>query len=205
MWSWSKSGSPANVRNPVTVASVTPRSSYCTTSTEYTLTLQCPHSSSKYITKCGMSSVLIRRFMSTSSWLMPILWVQAAFRLLSVSLSLPNQSVTPDSLNRLVACTADDSQIIAICGETKLDNEEGSWWTMIQVYKYYISHHLSKDFKSLFGSVTCLPGCFSLYHIRTADKGWPTIISNPIIKEYAEPNVDTRTCSPLVKIDSWQH
>lgn len=43
------------------------------------------------------------------------------------------QSVTPDSLNRLVACTADDSQIIAICGETKLDNEEGSWWTMIQV------------------------------------------------------------------------
>ena len=43
------------------------------------------------------------------------------------------QSVTPDSLNRLVACTADDSQIIAVCGETKLDNEEGSWWTMIQV------------------------------------------------------------------------
>ncbi len=43
------------------------------------------------------------------------------------------QSVTPDSLNRLVACTADDAHIIAICGETKLDNPEGSWWTMIQV------------------------------------------------------------------------
>lgn len=43
------------------------------------------------------------------------------------------QSVTPDSLNRLVACSADDSSIIGICGETKLDNEEGSWWTMIQV------------------------------------------------------------------------
>lgn len=43
------------------------------------------------------------------------------------------QSVMPDSLNRLVACTADDSRIIAICGETKLDNEQGSWWTMIQV------------------------------------------------------------------------
>ena len=42
-------------------------------------------------------------------------------------------TVTPDSLNRLVACTADDSSIIGICGETKLDNEEGSWWTMIQV------------------------------------------------------------------------
>ncbi|KAJ7498041.1 glycosyltransferase family 2 protein [Mycena galericulata] len=100
-------------------------------------------------------------------------------------------TVTPESLNRLVASSADDSSIIGICGETKLQNEEGSWWTMIQVYEYYISHHLSKAFESLFGSVTCLPGCFSLYRIRTADKGRPIIISNRIIDEYAEPNVDT--------------
>ncbi|KAI0089361.1 chitin synthase [Irpex rosettiformis] len=100
-------------------------------------------------------------------------------------------TVTPDSLNRLVASAADDSTIIGICGETKLDNEEGSWWTMIQVYEYYISHHLSKAFESLFGSVTCLPGCFSMYRIRTADKGRPIIISNRIIEEYSEPNVDT--------------
>ncbi|KAI0638620.1 chitin synthase [Trametes polyzona] len=100
-------------------------------------------------------------------------------------------TVTPDSLNRLVACAADDSSIIGICGETKLDNEENSWWTMIQVYEYYISHHLSKAFESLFGSVTCLPGCFSMYRIRTADKGRPIIISNRVIEEYAEPIVDT--------------
>ncbi|THG97676.1 hypothetical protein EW026_g4373 [Hermanssonia centrifuga] len=100
-------------------------------------------------------------------------------------------TVTPESLNRLVASCCDDSSIIGICGETKLDNEEGSWWTMIQVYEYYISHHLSKAFESLFGSVTCLPGCFSMYRIRTADKGRPIIISNRIIEEYAEPNVDT--------------
>ena len=62
---------------------------------------------------------------------------------------------------------------------------------MIQIYEYYISHHLSKAFESLFGSVTCLPGCFSLYRVRTADKGRPIIISNRIIEEYAEPNVDT--------------
>lgn len=60
-----------------------------------------------------------------------------------------------------------------------------------QVYEYYISHHLAKAFESLFGSVTCLPGCFSLYRIRTADKGRPIIISNRIIDEYSEPNVDT--------------
>ncbi|KAF7317673.1 Glycosyltransferase family 2 protein [Mycena kentingensis (nom. inval.)] len=100
-------------------------------------------------------------------------------------------TVTPESLNRLVASAADDSAIIGICGETKLQNEEGSWWTMIQVYEYYLSHHLSKAFESLFGSVTCLPGCFSLYRIRTADKGRPIIISNRVIEEYAEPNVDT--------------
>jgi len=109
-----------------------------------------------------------------------------------------------------VASAADDSSIIGICGETRLKNEEDSWWTMIQVfilmsarfnlspaatctkvYEYYISHNLSKAFESLFGSVTCLPGCFSMYRIRTADKGRPIIISNRIIDEYSEPNVDT--------------
>ena len=66
--------------------------------------------------------------------------------------------VTPDSLTRLVASCANDSKIAGICGETSLENEDKSWWTMIQVYEYYISHHLSKAFESLFGSVTCLPG-----------------------------------------------
>ena len=66
--------------------------------------------------------------------------------------------VKEDSLNRLVASCANDGKIAGICGETSLENEERSWWTMIQVYEYYISHHLSKAFESLFGSVTCLPG-----------------------------------------------
>lgn len=100
-------------------------------------------------------------------------------------------TVTPDSLNRLISCAADDQKIIGICGETKVANERESWTTMIQVYEYYISHHLTKAFESLFGSVTCLPGCFSVYRIRTADKGRPIIISSVVIDEYAEPNVDT--------------
>jgi chitin synthase len=68
--------------------------------------------------------------------------------------------VKPDALNRLVASCANDSKIAGICGETSLENEDRSWWTMIQVYEYYISHHLSKAFESLFGSVTCLPGWY---------------------------------------------
>jgi chitin synthase len=66
--------------------------------------------------------------------------------------------VREDSLNRLVAACANNAKIAGICGETSLQNEERSWWTMIQVYEYFISHHLSKAFESLFGSVTCLPG-----------------------------------------------
>lgn len=50
---------------------------------------------------------------------------------------------------------------------------------------------MSKAFESLFGSVTCLPGCFSLYRIRTSDKGRPLIISNRVIDDYSENIVDT--------------
>ena len=66
--------------------------------------------------------------------------------------------VREDALNRLVASCSHDAKIAGICGETSLQNEERSWTTMIQVYEYYISHHLAKAFESLFGSVTCLPG-----------------------------------------------
>ncbi|KAB5572418.1 chitin synthase [Coniochaeta sp. 2T2.1] len=99
--------------------------------------------------------------------------------------------VREDSLNRLVAACANDAKIAGICGETSLQNEERSWWTMIQVYEYYISHHLAKAFESLFGSVTCLPGCFSMYRLRTVDKGKPLIISDDILREYSDCHVDT--------------
>ncbi|KAL1621729.1 hypothetical protein SLS56_009033 [Neofusicoccum ribis] len=99
--------------------------------------------------------------------------------------------VREDSLNRLVASCSNDSKIIGICGETSLENEDRSWWTMIQVYEYYISHHLAKAFESLFGSVTCLPGCFCMYRLRTADKGKPLIISDKVIDDYSDCDVDT--------------
>ncbi|KAK8079585.1 chitin synthase [Apiospora hydei] len=99
--------------------------------------------------------------------------------------------VREDSLNRLVAACANNAKIAGICGETGLQNEERSWWSMIQVYEYFISHHLAKAFESLFGSVTCLPGCFTMYRLRTSDKGKPLIISDAVIKDYSICNVDT--------------
>ncbi|RCI02024.1 hypothetical protein CU098_005085 [Rhizopus stolonifer] len=100
--------------------------------------------------------------------------------------------VLPDSLNRMVSCFVHDSKVIGLCGETKLANEKDSWVTMIQVYEYYISHFLSKAFESLFGSVTCLPGCFCMYRIRSpGGKNQPLLVSNQVIDDYAENRVDT--------------
>ncbi|KAJ2236467.1 hypothetical protein H4R99_000811 [Coemansia sp. RSA 1722] len=98
--------------------------------------------------------------------------------------------VVSDSLTRLVACMVHDAKVIGICGETQLTNEDFSWTTMIQVYEYFISHHMAKAFESLFGSVTCLPGCFCMYRLRTA-RGMPLIISKNVINDYSENHVDT--------------
>ncbi|KAI7875124.1 hypothetical protein K492DRAFT_102428, partial [Lichtheimia hyalospora FSU 10163] len=99
--------------------------------------------------------------------------------------------VYPDALTRLVSCMLHDSRIIGLCGETELCNEDMSWTTRIQVYEYYISHHLVKAFESLFGSVTCLPGCFCMYRIRTPHKRQPLIVSPQIIRGYSDNQVDT--------------
>ena len=99
--------------------------------------------------------------------------------------------VAPDSCTRFVSSFLDDTRLIAVCGETALSNAKGSFVTMIQVYEYYISHNLSKAFESLFGSVTCLPGCFSMYRIRAADTGKPLFVSREIIEQYSTIRVDT--------------
>ncbi|KAJ2610867.1 hypothetical protein H4S08_003422 [Coemansia sp. RSA 1365] len=98
--------------------------------------------------------------------------------------------VMPDSLSRLVSACTGDRRIAGICGETMLGNESKSWTTMIQVYEYFISHHMAKAFESLFGSVTCLPGCFSMFRLRTPD-GKPLLIAKPVLEAYSELHVDT--------------
>ncbi|KZT01163.1 glycosyltransferase family 2 protein, partial [Laetiporus sulphureus 93-53] len=103
--------------------------------------------------------------------------------------------VFPDSLSRLVACMVQDYEVMGICGETKIANKSESWVTMIQVFEYFISHHMTKAFESTFGSVTCLPGCFSMYRIKApkGDSGyWVPILANPdIVEHYSENIVDT--------------
>ena len=99
--------------------------------------------------------------------------------------------VAPDSATRMVAAFLRDTRLIAVCGETSLSNAKSSFVTMMQVYEYYISHNLTKAFESLFGSVTCLPGCFTMYRIRAAETGKPLFVSKEIIQDYSEIRVDT--------------
>lgn len=63
------------------------------------------------------------------------------------------------------------------------------------MFEYYISHHQTKAFEAVFGGVTCLPGCFSMYRIK-APKGesgyWVPILANPdVVEHYSENVVDT--------------
>lgn len=99
--------------------------------------------------------------------------------------------VAPDSATRMVSSFLNDTKIIGVCGETALSNAKASFVTMMQVYEYYISHNLTKAFESLFGSVTCLPGCYSMFRIRAAETGKPLFVSREIVDDYAEIRVDT--------------
>ncbi|KAF2204483.1 chitin synthase 4 [Delitschia confertaspora ATCC 74209] len=103
--------------------------------------------------------------------------------------------VFPDSLTHMISAMVKDPEIMGLCGETKIANKRDSWVSMIQVFEYFISHHLSKSFESVFGGVTCLPGCFCMYRIK-APKGaqnyWVPILANPdVVEHYSENVVDT--------------
>ena len=103
--------------------------------------------------------------------------------------------IFPDSLTHMISAMVKDPDIMGLCGETKIANKRASWVSAIQVFEYFISHHLSKSFESVFGGVTCLPGCFCMYRIK-APKGaqnyWVPILANPdVVEHYSENVVDT--------------
>ncbi|KAI0224699.1 hypothetical protein L0F63_006516 [Massospora cicadina] len=102
--------------------------------------------------------------------------------------------VYPDALKLLTYCLINDPLVMGLCGETKIANKRDSWVTGIQVFEYYISHHLGKGFESVFGGVTCLPGCFCMYRLKApkGDRDWVPIITKPeIVQEYSQNVVET--------------
>ncbi|KAK9425078.1 putative Family 2 glycosyltransferase [Seiridium unicorne] len=103
--------------------------------------------------------------------------------------------VFPDSLTHMLSAMVKDPDIMGLCGETKIANKRDSWVTAIQVFEYFISHHSAKAFESVFGGVTCLPGCFCMYRIKSpkgAQNYWVPILANPdIVEHYSDNVIDT--------------
>ncbi|KAJ8096185.1 Chitin synthase, class 5 [Marasmius tenuissimus] len=94
------------------------------------------------------------------------------------------------SVNRLISATIHDKELLGACGETELANVKQSIITLMQVYEYFICHHVAKAFESLFGSVNCLPGYFTLYRLRTPDTHKLLLILNQVIQDYSKNRVD---------------
>eukprot|EP00127_Corallochytrium_limacisporum_P004029 Clim_evm78s156 gene=Clim_evmTU78s156 len=115
--------------------------------------------------------------------------------------------VYPDSLPILIHAFNKEAKLLGACGETKVAREKGdSFVTKSQVFEYFISHNMNKMFESRFGSVTCLPGCFSVYRIRerTPEEGEsfpaPLLVSGDIIRQYAVGEVETLHEKNLLKL-----
>jgi chitin synthase len=99
--------------------------------------------------------------------------------------------VARDSIVQMTSNMVRDTRIIGLCGETRVENENESWITIIQIYEYFISQHLSKAFESKFGSVTCLPGCFSMYRLFSKDQKKALFLSKQILHDYSKSRVDS--------------
>mmetsp|Transcript_24039 Transcript_24039/g.47974 ORF Transcript_24039/g.47974 Transcript_24039/m.47974 type:complete len:1182 (-) Transcript_24039:184-3729(-) len=95
-----------------------------------------------------------------------------------------------ESISHMTYSMNKNESILALCGETKVDNKAQSWVTMIQVFEYYTNHHMKKAFESVFGCVTCLPGCFTMYRLFS-DDGRPLLSCDEVYQNYATNNVKT--------------
>ena len=108
--------------------------------------------------------------------------------------------VDAEAVDKLSCAMRYDPLVMGLCGETQIANATHSWVTAIQVFEYYISHHLSKAFESIFGGVTCLPGCFCMYRIKAPKWNgseidgvqWVPILASPdIVDQYSENVTNT--------------
>jgi chitin synthase len=94
------------------------------------------------------------------------------------------------SITHMVYNMNQDDKVLALCGETKVDNKWQTWVTMFQVFEYYNNHHMKKAFESAFGCVTCLPGCFTMYRILN-DDGKPLLADDHVYSEYLRNDIDS--------------
>eukprot|EP00566_Odontella_aurita_P002674 CAMPEP_0113538006 /NCGR_PEP_ID=MMETSP0015_2-20120614/7135_1 /TAXON_ID=2838 /ORGANISM="Odontella" /LENGTH=917 /DNA_ID=CAMNT_0000437551 /DNA_START=42 /DNA_END=2795 /DNA_ORIENTATION=- /assembly_acc=CAM_ASM_000160 len=95
-----------------------------------------------------------------------------------------------EAMARMIFDMEREPYILACSGETKVDNKTSSLITMIQVYEYFASHHMKKAFESVFGCVTCLPGCFTMYRIISEDDV-PLISNDDVFAQYSRNDIES--------------
>ena len=70
--------------------------------------------------------------------------------------------VREDAIRQIVQGFADPA-VAAVSGHTEVANRHVNALTRMQEVRYYVAFRIMKAAESLFGAVTCCPGCFSAY------------------------------------------
>ncbi len=68
----------------------------------------------------------------------------------------------PGSIRKVVQGLA-DPEVAAVSGHTDVENVNVNTLTKMQDCRYFVSYRIMKAAESLFGAVSCCPGCFSAY------------------------------------------
>lgn len=90
----------------------------------------------------------------------------------------------PDAFRLLAeVCAAGN---FAVCGEALVENVDQNLLCRIQAHEYNLTYNLFKLFESSFGVVTCLPGCFSMYHTKSLQALIPIYSKERIFNFYGE-------------------
>ena len=70
--------------------------------------------------------------------------------------------IEPDCVTHLVKYFADPA-VGAVSGHTDVHNDQVNFLTRMQAIRYYLAFRVYKAAESVFGAVTCCPGCCSAY------------------------------------------
>lgn len=125
----------------------------------------------------------------------------------------------PNALRRIV-CGFEDRTLGAVAGHTEVENAGVNTLTALQDVRYYLSFKLMKTAESVFGMVTCCPGCLSAYRKEylleildpwlnqmflgaPATFGDDRSLTNYILKNYRVIYNETAMCMTLVP-ETWK-
>ena len=99
----------------------------------------------------------------------------------------------PESFAILVKKLNSDSKVGVVCGRVHpISKDDFNLLVWFQKFEYAISHWLTKASESVFGSVTCAPGCYSLYRSSELFDIYTQLKGKDLLKQYGK-EVDNGT------------